>query len=94
MEFQQEPNRIFAQNDQGCLIAEITFPLIDDIYYITHTYVDSSLRGQGVAGALMEAALSYIAKEEGKMIPTCTYAAAWCEAHPEAACLTAPQKDK
>ena len=51
MEFTKETNRIFAKDVAGKLIAEITFPnrsatTVD----INHTFVDDSLRGQGVAG--------------------------------------------
>ena len=37
------------------LLAEITFPYLDSkTVDVNHTFVDSSLRGQGIAGKLME----------------------------------------
>ena len=62
MELQKEKNRIFAVDNSGKLVAEITFPdagngLVD----IDHTFVDDSLRGQGAAGQLVEAAAKQIA---------------------------------
>ncbi len=52
MEFQHEPNRIFNEQD-GKLLAEVTFPDIDEhSYVIDKTYVDDSLRGQGVATSI------------------------------------------
>ena len=52
MEFQRETGRIYAERD-GQLIAEITFPEEDGVAVIDHTFVDGSLRGQGVAGQLV-----------------------------------------
>lgn len=50
MEFQKEPGRIFALGEDGKLLAEITFPTGEDgVADINHTFVDESLRGQGVA---------------------------------------------
>ena len=55
MNFIEESNRIYCKDSQGKVIAEVTFP---DIRYhvvnLDHTFVDDSLRGQGIAGKLME----------------------------------------
>ena len=84
MEFQYESHEIYLLDDQGKKIAQITFPaLSEDTVEIDHTFVDDSLRGQGVAGKLMEAAVAHI-KAQGKQIkPTCSYAVKWLEKHPE-----------
>ena len=50
MEFQYEKERIFACDEAGKVIAEITFPVSQGVADINHTFVDGSLRGQGVAG--------------------------------------------
>ena len=61
MEFIVERERIYKMDDQGHLLAEITFPEVrEGVFNIDHTFVDESLRGQGVAGQLMEAAVSQI----------------------------------
>lgn len=49
MEFQREPGRIYAE-EEGRVIAEVTFPDRDGAADIDHTFVDDTLRGQGVAG--------------------------------------------
>ena len=51
MEFTKEPGRLFHETD-GELDAEILFPEINDgqTWSIDHTYVNPSLRGQGIAG--------------------------------------------
>lgn len=49
MEFKTEDERIYATDADGKVIAEITFPVSDGIVTIDHTFVDKSLRGQGIA---------------------------------------------
>lgn len=83
MEFQYEAERIFAQNEEGSVIAEVTFPLKDDIATINHTFVDESLRGQGVAGQLVQSAVDQILKDGHKIAATCPYAVSWLGKHPE-----------
>ena len=47
MDFCKEPGRIFATDEMGKLLAEVTFPEQEGIAVINHTFVDGSLRGQG-----------------------------------------------
>ena len=86
MEFQRETGRIYAEKD-GELIAEITFPEEDGVAVIDHTFVDDSLRGQGVAGQLVRAAVDQILREHKQARAVCSYAKAWFERHPEEADL-------
>ena len=66
------------------MIAEITFPLIGDkLVDIDHTYVSNVLRGQGIAGKLMEEAMKVIEKNGWRANTSCSYAAYWKEEHPE-----------
>ena len=54
MDFQSETGRIFLEDEYGRLLAEVTFPSVSArVADIRHTFVDDSLRGQGVAGRLM-----------------------------------------
>ena len=51
MEFTVEKNRISKTDETGKAVAEILFPAIDaNTVDITHTFVDPSLAGQGIAG--------------------------------------------
>ena len=43
--------------------------------------VDDSLRGQGVAGTLMELAVQAIQEQGGTVTATCSYAQHWLEKH-------------
>ena len=83
MDFQYEKERIFALDATGKLVAEITFPIADGVADINHTFVDVSLRGQGVAGKLMEAAVLQLQGQNVKVRPTCSYAEKWFSQHPE-----------
>ncbi len=80
MEFITETNRIYAKNEEGAVIAEVTFPETQQgVCTINHTFVDDSLRGQGVAGKLVSAAVAHI-EEQGKQVAaTCSYAQKWLE---------------
>lgn len=83
MEFRKEPGRIFALSETGNLLAEVTFPEQGELAVINHTYVDASLRGQGVAGQLLRAVADTLRQEGRKAKPTCSYAVYWFENHPE-----------
>lgn len=82
MEWRKEANRIFAVNEAGVVVAEITFPETKEgVCTIDHTEVDDSLRGQGIAGKLVEAAVSEIEAQGKKAEATCSYAKRWLEKH-------------
>lgn len=85
MDFIITPGRIFYCSD-GELLAEITFPIQPDgVAEINHTFVSPSLRGQGVAGKLMEAAVDVIRQSGCKARASCSYAIQWLDRHPECA---------
>lgn len=84
MNFQHEDNRIFLLNEDGKEIAEVTFPsLKDDVVNINHTFVDPSLRGQGVATKLMMELAKKLRAENKKALISCSYAVQWFDRHEE-----------
>ena len=83
MRFERETGRIFARDESGKLLAEVTFPDRDGAAEIDHTFVDPSLEGRGVAGQLLQAAAGALRAEGRKVRPTCSYAVRWFEKHPE-----------
>ncbi len=86
MTLNTEQNRIFTQSEAGTLLAEITFPATgENTVCIDHTFVDGSLRGQGVAGQLMEAAVAALRATDRKAAASCSYAQRWFSEHPETA---------
>ncbi|MCI9272750.1 MAG: N-acetyltransferase [Clostridiales bacterium] len=79
-----ESNRIYYEDAQGKLLAEVTFPDISyHVVNINHTFVDDSLRGQGIASKLLKEAAEQIQKSGKKAIPTCSYAVKWFEKNPQ-----------
>ncbi|MDW2796910.1 GNAT family N-acetyltransferase [Clostridium boliviensis] len=84
MNFTYTPNRIALYHSDSSLLAEVTFPDVDsNTVNINHTFVDDSLRGQGIAGQLMKAAADQLRSEGKKAVLTCSYAINWFEKHPE-----------
>jgi hypothetical protein len=57
-------------------------------FVITHVGVDPGLRGQGVAGKIVQVGLEYAKENSLRVIPMCSYAAAYIRRHPEYAELT------
>ncbi len=83
MDFITEHNRIYATDPSGGLLAEVTFPERNGIATINHTFVDNSLRGQGIAGQLVKLAADKILADGNKIAATCPYAVTWFQRHPE-----------
>ena len=63
-------------------------------FVITHVGVHPSLRGQGVAGIIVEAGIAYARENSFRVVPMCSYAAAYIRRHPEYAELTKQTGDE
>jgi len=48
-----------------------------------HTFVSPELRGQGLAGRVVEQALEHAREEGWKVIPSCPFVASYLKDHPE-----------
>lgn len=83
MEFITEKDKIYATDQSGRVLAEVTFPTKEGVSTIDHTFVDSSLRGQGVAGELVKLATDKILADGNKIAAACPYAVSWFKRHPE-----------
>jgi Predicted acetyltransferase len=84
MNFIHEENKIYLNDENNHMIAVVTFPKTEaNIVNIDHTFVDSSLRGQGIAGKLMEETVAQLREHQWKAKPTCSYAVKWFDEHPE-----------
>lgn len=60
----------------GEQLAEITWLLRGDVMHMNHTYVSDTLRGQGVAKKLLDAAAGYAREQGYKMNAICSYVVA------------------
>lgn len=84
MLFIHESNKIYANDENNHMVAVVTFPKEkDNVVNIDHTFVDSSLRGQGIAGKLMEETVKHLRENNQKAKLSCSYAVKWFEEHPE-----------
>ena len=79
MKYIIDQNRIYANNEDNKIIAEIDFEKVDEnTYNIYHTFVDESLRGQGIANELVTRAYKEITEvRKSKVTATCSYASKW-----------------
>lgn len=84
VDFTEEKGRIYAADETGAAIAEIVFEDEGgDSVCVVRTYVAEGLRGQGIAGKLMEAAAEAAKRRGKKLVAACSYAEAWLQRHPE-----------
>ena len=77
------PNKQRFEIEIGGMTAYAEYYLHDGSLDIIHTFVPSALEGQGIAGALTEAAYEYAKANELKPKATCSYAVVWLKRHPE-----------
>jgi predicted GNAT family acetyltransferase len=85
MDWKLEKERSYSEDREGRLLAEATFPCKENgDFDIDRTFVDPNLRGQGIAGEMMEAVAAYLRKNHAKTVATCPYARDWLEKHREA----------
>lgn len=79
-----EKHRIYEKNEDGKLMIEATFPFHKEgVVVVNHTYVDPSLRGQGIASQLMHEVCKHAKQLNYKVVATCPYAVVWFKKHRE-----------
>lgn len=61
----------------------LEYRLRDDVMSIDHTEVPAAVGGRGIAGDLVRAAFDTARRSGWRVLPNCSYAAAWVERHPE-----------
>ena len=70
-----EENKIYLPDENWNIIAEIDFEKVDEkTYNISRTFVNDSLRGQGIGSELVEKAITYLTWKWYKVSATCSYA--------------------
>ena len=63
-------------------------------FVITHVGVYPELRGQGVAGKIVEAGLQYAKQNSLRVVPMCSYAAAYIRRNPQYVELTYQERSE
>jgi predicted GNAT family acetyltransferase len=61
-------------------------------FVIMHVGVYPELRGQGVAGKIMEAGLAYARQNSFRVVPMCSYAASYIRRNPQHMELTSQER--
>jgi len=79
MDWNVENGHVFwTENNE--LMAETTFEHLENgEVNIDHTYVNPILRGQGVAGKMMEVVAAFLREQKLTTVATCSYANAWLQ---------------
>ena len=77
MDFNENAEKIWLEDEAGRVTAYVEFPEINGVANVMHTVVDDSLRGQGIAGKLMTALVEKMIRENRKLELTCSYAVSW-----------------
>lgn len=75
MKFTKTEDGFVKHDENGKVIAEITYSLTNnpDVVVADHTFVDSSLRGKGVAGKLLNTLVEDMKNQNKKIKASCSY---------------------
>jgi len=73
----------FVIENAGERVAEMEILVKDSVLTVFHTEVDDSLRGKGVATALLSNMVEYARGHQLKVVPLCPYVLAQFKRHPE-----------
>jgi predicted GNAT family acetyltransferase len=63
----------FFVEREGRRVAELTYSRSGERVVVGHTWVDPTLRGAGLAPALVEAAAQWARRGSVKIVPVCSY---------------------
>ena len=92
MDFKKRADRIWLEDQDGKEVAYVSFSDRGDHVAILSTVVDPSLRGQGIAGKLLDALAQELRRRGRKAYPICSYAVDWFAHHPEQTDLLADEE--
>lgn len=67
----------------GPHVCIVDYQLNAGVMHLTHTWVDPSLQGRGIAATLVSAAIQHARHHGLRIHPTCSYVHAYMQRHPE-----------
>jgi uncharacterized protein len=76
-------DRYEARTADGALVGFAAYQLATNLIVMTHTEVDRSFEGQGVATALIRGALDDIRARGLRVLPLCPFVTAFLQRHPD-----------
>jgi hypothetical protein len=65
------------------LLCRADYRLDDGVMRMHHTEIPAQLEGRGIAGRLVREAFRYVEANGLKVVPQCSYVAAYVRRHPE-----------
>src|SRR3954451_6972704 len=80
----ERPQQRFVLEKDGA-VGELAYEVEDDRLFLLHTEVADALRGQGVAGQLVTAAVSRAIDDGLTVVPWCPYSRRWLHDHSDVA---------
>jgi uncharacterized protein len=86
----ESSSRFIAEIDGH--LAHADYALEDVRMVFTHTFVPPELRGRGLAEQLVRPALAHARERNLRVVPACSYVAAFITRHPEFTDLLPPSK--
>ena len=82
-QIRHEPDALRFLVEQDGEVAELVYALERGRMVIEHTRVPEAIGGRGIAGQLVRAAFAHARDTDLRVVPACSYAAAWVARHPE-----------
>ncbi|MFD4705494.1 GNAT family N-acetyltransferase [Gottfriedia sp. NPDC058432] len=77
MNIEKAEKKHFIENEEGKIVAEITFVQAGTSkVIIDHTFVEESLRGQNIASKLVASVVEEMREQDKKIVPLCPFAKA------------------
>jgi uncharacterized protein len=83
MTVQNNPTEKRFELKLGEDIAALYYSMFEDKLYLNHTEVPEALKGQGLAGKLVEGALEYAKSHNLPIVPMCPYANKYIQRNPQ-----------
>ncbi|WP_395374007.1 GNAT family N-acetyltransferase [Marinicella sp. W31] len=77
-----EEHKQFRMKIEG-FIALVDYRFKDDVWVLTHTKVPQELGGRGIGTSLVKKVLDYLDEKKIKVIPQCSFIAAFIEKRPQ-----------
>ena len=90
MEFKTEKEKTWLEDENGKQVALLDHPEVrEGVVRLTHTEVDPSMGGQGIAGKITRFVADKLREDGIKAELSCSYSIKWFSEHPEYADLLA-----
>jgi len=82
-EIKKEDGRLYIEDENNNMLAEITYSSGNKAVIADSTFVDMKLRGHGIAEKLLDALVEEIENQNKKIHPLCSYVVKMFDLKPE-----------